>query len=45
MNQHEYGCDCQRCRDLIAAIVATWPNGEYVFTDEELKQLSEERVG
>ena len=37
---HEMGCKCERCRNLIAAIVARWPDGEYVFTDEEIENLA-----
>ncbi len=37
---HESGCTCERCRNLIAALVAQFPNGEYAFTDEEIERLA-----
>lgn len=38
--RHDYACECERCRAMWAAITARWPNGDYVFTDEELEQLA-----
>ncbi len=39
---HEYGCQCERCRAMIAAILAKDNDGDYFFTDEELRALSEQ---
>lgn len=36
---HDYGCNCQQCKDGFAAIAAKSPNGEYFFTDAELYEL------
>lgn len=38
---HESGCNCERCRCLIAAMLAQTPDGEYFFTDEEIQELAE----
>ena len=38
---HESGCNCERCRGLIAAILAVDSEGEYFFSDDELQQLAE----
>lgn len=39
--RHDYACACERCHAMWATITARWPNDEYVFTDEELEQLSD----
>jgi len=39
--EHEWGCKCERCRNLISAMLATRPNGEYAFSDEEIQQIAE----
>jgi len=38
---HEWGCKCERCRNLIAAMLAQTSDGEYFFTDEEIQELAE----
>jgi hypothetical protein len=40
---HSYGCTCRQCADMIKAITAIGPNGEYFFTDAELLAISESR--
>jgi hypothetical protein len=40
---HEYGCKCEQCRAMIAAILATDSRG-YFFTDEELRGLASDGV-
>ena len=38
---HESGCKCERCRNLIAAMLAKTPDGEYFFSDAEITQIVE----
>ena len=38
---HESGCTCERCRALIAAMLAIDSQGEYFFSDDEIQQLAE----
>lgn len=37
---HDYGCECERCRAMIAAIIAKDADGNYFFSDAELLVLS-----
>jgi hypothetical protein len=41
MNPHAYGCQCQQCRAMAAAIGAMTPAGDYFFTDSELAKLAQ----
>jgi hypothetical protein len=38
---HEWGCKCERCRCLIAAMLAQDSSGEYFFADDEIQELAE----
>jgi len=42
VKMHVYGCKCERCRRLAAAICATNPDGSPFFTDAELEKLARE---
>lgn len=38
---HSDSCRCDRCRNMMAAIVAQNPDGSYFFNDDELLRLAE----
>jgi predicted metal-dependent phosphotriesterase family hydrolase len=42
MIAHRYGCSCERCRTLAAAVSAENPDGTPFFTHTELLQLAAE---
>jgi hypothetical protein len=37
---HDYGCHCQQCKSMIAAITAENPDGTPFFSEAELYALS-----
>lgn len=40
---HPYGCRCRQCTDMAKAICAQGPDGEYVFSDDELTRIAASR--
>ena len=39
---HVYGCKCEQCAGMVAAILACNSDGSYFFSDQELAQMANE---